>query len=349
MVKTLKLRVKDKHIKVLNEMAKSVNFVWNYINDLSSRSIRERGVFLSDYDINKYTKGSSKELSTPAQTIQEVSREYVIRRNQSKKRQLRWRKSKGSGRSLGWIPFTNQQIKIKDGKVKFNGVLYSLWDQYGLKDYKLKSGSFNEDSKGRWYFNVAVEVDNVKSSGVELVGIDLGCKDAAVTSTGLKLDSGWYRELESKLKVAQRANKKDRVRSIHLKIKNRRKDAIHKFTSRLVNSSAAIFIGNVSSQKLIKTKMAKSVLDASWGQIKSTLEYKCANAGVIFEVINEAYSTQTCSSCGIIPDSSPKGRLGLRIRQWICSECGAEHDRDINASKNIAAAGHRRLAEGIQK
>jgi transposase len=93
--------------------------------------------------------------------------------------------------------------------------------------------------------------------------------------------------------------------------------------------------------------MAKSVLDASWGQIKSTLEYKCANAGVIFEVINEAYSTQTCSCCGIIPDSSPKGRAGLGIRQWVCSECGAEHDRDVNASKNIAAAGHRRLEEGI--
>lgn len=349
MIKTLRVRVKDKHIKVLNRMAKSVNFVWNYINDISSRSIRERGVFLSEYDIAEYTKGGSKELDIPAQTIQQIGKEYVTRRKQFNKRQLRWRKSKGIGRSLGWVPFTNQLIKLKDGKVKFNGVLYDLWDHYGFKNYKLKAGNFNEDSKGRWYFNVAVEVDSVKSTGLELVGIDLGCKDAAVSSTGLNLDGGWYRELESKLKIAQKANKKDRVRSVHLKIKNRRKDAIHKFTSSLVSSSAAIFIGNISSQKLVKTRMAKSVLDASWGQIKSTLEYKCANAGVIFEVINEAYSTQTCSGCGIIPDSSPKGRTGLRIRQWICSECGAEHDRDINASKNIAAAGHRRLAEGIQK
>lgn len=93
MIKTLKLRVKDKHIKVLNEMAKSVNFVWNYINDLSSRSIRERGAFLSEYDIDKYTKGSSKELNIPAQSIQSIGKEYVIRRNQFKKRQLRWRNS----------------------------------------------------------------------------------------------------------------------------------------------------------------------------------------------------------------------------------------------------------------
>jgi len=225
--------------------------------------------------------------------------------------------------------------------------LFSFWDCHNIAQYKLKAGSFNEDSKGRWYLNIAVECEAVKSKGTELIGIDLGCKDAAVTSTGIKLDSGWYRELESKLKLAQRANKKDRVRSIHLKIKNRRKDAIHKFTRSLVDSSAAIFVGNVSSRKLVKTKMAKSVLDASWGQIKSTLEYKCANAGVIFEVIDEAYSTQTCSCCGTIPDSSPKGRAGLGIRQWVCSECGAEHDRDVNASKNIAAAGHRRLEEGI--
>lgn len=339
--------MKDKHIKHLNIVAANVNFVWNYINELSSRSIKERGVFLSEFAINKYTAGSSKDLGIPAQTIQEVSKEYVTRRKQFRKRQLRWRKTKGSGRSLGWIPFTNQIIKLTDGKIKFNGVLFSFWDCYNISQYKLKSGSFNEDSKGRWYLNIAVECEAVKSKGTELIGIDLGCKDAAVTSTGIKLDSGWYRQLESKLKLAQRANKKDRVRSIHLKIKNRRKDAIHKFTRSLVDSSAAIFVGNVSSRKLIKTKMAKSVLDASWGQIKSTLEYKCANAGVIFEVIDEAYSTQTCSCCGVIPDSSPKGRAGLGIRQWVCSECGAEHDRDVNASKNIAAAGHRRLEEGI--
>ncbi|WP_081642751.1 zinc ribbon domain-containing protein, partial [Aquaspirillum serpens] len=63
--------------------------------------------------------------------------------------------------------------------------------------------------------------------------------------------------------------------------------------------------------------------------------------------INEAFSTQTCSCCGEIPNSSPKGRASLRIREWICSNCGAVHDRDTNAAKNILAAGLRRLAEGI--
>ena len=76
-------------------------------------------------------------------------------------------------------------------------------------------------------------------------------------------------------------------------------------------------------------------------------EYKSHQAGIVFEVVNESYTTQTCSCCGAIPASSPKGRAGLRIREWVCSECGTEHDRDTNAARNILASGHRRLAAGI--
>ena len=149
------------------------------------------------------------------------------------------------------------------------------------------------------------------------------------------------------LGIVQRARNKQRVKAIHAKIKNRRQNDLHQYSRRLVNENAAIFVGNVSSQALTKTKMAKSVLDAGWGSLKTMLEYKCDHAGMVFEEVNEAYSTQTCSCCGTIPDSSPKGRTGLRIREWSCSECGAEHHRDINAAKNILAAGHRRLAVGI--
>ena len=81
--------------------------------------------------------------------------------------------------------------------------------------------------------------------------------------------------------------------------------------------------------------------------LKTMLEYKSHPAGTVFEVVGESYSTQTCSCCGCQPASSPNGRAGLRIREWVGGECGAEHDRDTNAAKNILAAGHRRLAAGI--
>jgi transposase len=80
--------------------------------------------------------------------------------------------------------------------------------------------------------------------------------------------------------------------------------------------------------------------------LKTMLEYKSHQAGVIFMEVNESYTTQTCSCCGALSDSSPKGRAGLRIREWTCSECGSTHDRDINAAKNILARGLARLAEG---
>lgn len=353
-IKTLKLRIKDKHAKVLCQMAREVNQVWNHINEVSAKAARPfhgKPKFLSGYDLQKLTAGFSKcdGVSIGSGTVQLVCVEYATRRKQFKKTRLNWRVSnpKSSKHSLGWIPFKGGHAKYKAGQIHFAGQKFSLWDSYGLSKYELRAGSFNEDSRGRWYFNVAVEVECQSSPATAAVGIDLGLKECATTSDGDKLQGRWFRELEPQLAAAQRARKKKRVKVIHAKIANRRKDAIHKFTTHLVKNNAAIFVGDVSSQKMVKTKMAKSTLDAGWAMFKTTLEYKCRQAGVVFEVVNEAYSTQTCSCCGTIPASSPKGRAGLRIREWICSDCGAVHDRDVNAARNILAAGHRRLAEGI--
>uniref|UniRef100_UPI00048A1A02 RNA-guided endonuclease InsQ/TnpB family protein n=1 Tax=Oceanospirillum maris TaxID=64977 RepID=UPI00048A1A02 len=219
---------------------------------------------------------------------------------------------------------------------------------YGLSQYKFRAGSFNEDARGRWYFNVVVDAELERPSGQESIGIDLGLKDTATCSDGSKLEAGrFYRNLEPKLAVAQRARKKKRVKAIHAKIANRRKDALHKFSHELVNRCGEIYVGNVKSSSLTKTKMAKSVLDAGWHMLKTMLDYKCAHAGIVFKEVNESYTTQTCSSCGSRPDSRPKGIAGLGIREWTCSACGVTHDRDVNAAKNILAAGHGRLAVGI--
>ncbi len=325
-------------------MAKSVNFVWNYINELSHRSIKERSVFLSAYDLHPYTKGAGKELGLHSQTLQCIASEYATRRKQFKKSKLNWRKSGGARRSLGWIPINAGQAKWKNGQVFHNGLYFKVFDSYDLSQYTFRSASFNEDARGRWYFNVVVDAQPEQSKGKAAVGIDLGCKDAATDSTGYRVTGREYRKLEKKLAVAQRANNKKRVKAIHAKIKNRRHDGLHKYSRKLVNENAAIFVGNVSSLKLVKTRMAKSVLDAGWGELKRMLEYKCEHAGILFEEINEAYTTQRCSSCGEISDSSPKGMDGLGIRGWTCSECGAVHlCRDTNAAKNILALGLQRL------
>ena len=349
--KTLRVRIKDKHKKLLLAMSRDVNTVWNYCNEISHKAIVDRKKFLSGFDLNNLTSGFTKceGVLIGAHTTQEVCENYAIRRKQFKKSKLKWRVSnrKRSTYSMGWVPFKKGSIKYKNGQIKFLGHHFSLWDSYGLSKYEFRSGSFSEDSRGRWYLNVVVSVDVATSSGTKLVGIDLGLKECAVTSDGDRLEGRNYRKLEEKLRKAQRAKKKTRTRAIHAKIKNKRKDEQHKFTTKLIKDYGAVFIGNVNSNKLVKTKMAKSVLDAGWGQLKTMLEYKSRWAGVVYMEVNENYTTQTCSCCGAISANSPKGRAGLRIREWTCTGCGALHDRDINAARNILALGHERLAVGI--
>ena len=349
--KTLRLRIKDKHAKVLAAMAREVNQVWNFCNETSHRAIRQRHQWLSGYDLQKLTNGFSKcegiHIGSP--TVQQVCEDYAKARKQFKKAKLRWRVSnpQSSKYSLGWIPFKARALQYKAGQIQFAGQRFNLWDSYGLADYELRAGSFSQDTRGRWYLNVVVKVQAKASAGTASVGIDLGLKEAAVTSAGERIEGRFYRKLECQLGIAQRAHKKNRVKAIHAKIANQRKDLLHQFSTKLVRENAAIFVGDVASAKLVKTKMAKSALDAGWSSLKTMLEYKSHQAGIVFEVVNESYTTQTCSCCGAIPASSPKGRAGLGIREWTCSACGAVHDRDVNAARNILAAGHRRLAAGI--
>ena len=350
-MKTLKLRIKDKHCKILDQLASEANFVWNYVNELCFKHLQRKGEFLSAYDIAKYTKGTSKECNLHSQTVQAITEELVTRRKQFKKAKLKWRVSdkKSARRSLGWIPFKKVAIKYDDGYVQYGKNKFGLWDSYGLSKYTVKTGSFVEDSRGRWYVCLVVNSPKQeKQTATKAIGIDLGLKDIATCSDGAIISNPkFYRKYEQKLGEAQRAKNKKRVRAIHAKIANCRKDHLHKASTMLVRNNALIVVGNLSAKKLVKTKMAKSVLDTGFSALKTMLKYKCENAGVLFEEVNEAYTTQTCSCCGSIPASSPKGRAGLGIREWQCMECGTLHNRDVNSALNILALGHERLAGGI--
>lgn len=337
-MKTLKLCLKDKHAKVLTQLAGQVNFVWNYVNELSYNYLKRYNKFLSAYDIAPYTKGTSKECDLHSQTVQAITEEYVLRRKQFKKTKLQWRVSnpKSSRKSLGWIPFKKVAIKYQDGQISYGKHIFKLWDSYGLSKYQVKTGCFVQDSRNRWYVCLVVETEKIQTTGTKAIGIDLGLKDLATCSDGTKISNPkYYRKYQQKLAKAQRANKKKQVRKLHAKIANSRKDHLHKASSELVKNNAMIIIGNLNASKLIKNKMAKSVLDTSFSAFKTMLRYKCENAGVWLEEVDEKYTTQMCSCCGKISDSSPKGRADLGIREWQCVECGTFHDRDINSALNI--------------
>ena len=170
------------------------------------------------------------------------------------------------------------------------------------------------------------------------MGIDLGLKDFASCSDGTKVDAqNIYRDAEPQMAMAQRANKKRRVKAIHAKIANRRKDFLHKLSTRLVRDNGAICVGDVSASGLAQTRMAKSVLDSGWSTFRTMLKYKCDSAAVWFDEVDERHSTQECSVCHA--RTGPRGLPGLAVRQWACSVCGTEHDRDTNAARNILARG----------
>ena len=337
-IRTIRVRVRDKHAKLLRAMAVETNTVWNYTNELSDRMIRERGKWMSGFDFDPYTRGASYEFDHIGNsTIQEVCQQYAVKRRAAKRTKLRWRKSFGERRALGWVPFKARAALWRNGQIRFAGHHFKVWDSYGLSRYTFRAGCFSEDARGRWFFCAAVAMEICIPVGQDIIGIDLGLKTTATCSDGDTLTGRHYRDLESALATAQRARRKQRVRAIHAKIRHRRLDAQNKFSTTLVARCGEIYVGNVSSSKLVKTKMAKSVHDAGWARLKTMLDYKSRQAGIVYKEVNEANTTRRCSECGSL--TGPQGLRGLSVREWRCGDCGGLHDRDVNAARNIRDLG----------
>ena len=344
--KTLRVRVKDRHVPLLRRMAREVNTVWNYCNQANKDAWRRDRRHLTGFDLNKLCAGSTQAFDLIGDsTIQEVGQAYASKRKTAGKSRLRWRVSDPKHRrySLGWVPFKARGAAFKNGAVRFAGHSFRVWDSYGLGAYAFQAGCFAEDACGRWYFCVTVKVKPKPDTEGQPIGIDVGLKEAAVASNGMRCASGWYRRLEERIAVAQRAGHKKRTKRLHAKVRDCRKDAQHKFSTAVVRAASAIFVGNVPVKFLTAGKKAKSGYDAGIYSLRTMLSYKCEHASIDYLEVNEANSTQTCSACGALPPTSPKGRAGLGVRHWRCCKCGTLHDRDFNAACNIAhaGAGHR--------
>jgi putative transposase len=338
---TYQSRIKDSSShKTLERMASSVNYVWNYANEISMFVLNRDHRWLSGYDLNYLTKGVSKELGIAATTVQMTCGEYASKRKAAKKRRLAWRSKK---RSLGWIPFNargfRSNVKIDDDTVTYCGHTFHLWMHRDIVGTP-KTGSFTQDSRKRWYFNLTCEVETETQGklGIDGVGIDLGLKDTVTCSDGTKYNrENLTRKYAGELAKAQRAHKKKRVTAINAKIANARKDFAHKATTDIASRFDFIAVGNVSSAKLAKTRMAKSVYDAGWSQVRALLKYKAEMLGGTYVDANESFSSVTCSACGF--RTGPSGLSGLGVREWRCSNCDVSHDRDVNAAHNILRAG----------
>jgi len=339
---TLRYRIKDaSRLHSLCQMSRAVNFVWNYCNETSFNAIRNHGKWLSEFDLQALTSGAGKELGISSVTVQSICKEYVTRRLQFKKRKLRWRASSGSKKALGWVPFKANSIQVKGDRVTYLGHEFRIWLSRPIEG-RILTGSFSQDAQGRWYVNLACEVAKIDHKHqVEEVGIDLGLKTSAVLSDGTVIENrSEFKKLEEKLGKAQRAKKKKQAKKIHARIRNKRRDFLHKETTKIAKKYHTLFVGDVSG-KFVQSGNGKSSTDASIGVIRDLLKYKAMrHSGYCFEV-NENSSTVTCSNCQ--EKTGPSGLSGLGVREWTCSECHAHHDRDINAAMNILRFGRESL------
>ena len=227
-------------------------------------------------------------------------------------------------------------------------------------DGTIKSATFRRDATGSWCVSLAVQiampaVNRPLPAPERVVGIDLGRHDAVVLSTGERVAAPrLYRKAAKRLKRAQRAlcrkakGSKNRVKArvriarVHARVANQRRDFLHQLSTRLIRAHGAICIEDLHVKGLARTKLAKSVLDVGWGELRRQLLYKGAWYGTPVVAIDRWYpSSKRCHACG-----ARNAALTLAERIWTCPGCRAVLDRDVNAARNIRDEGYRILAAG---
>ncbi|MEV7007592.1 RNA-guided endonuclease TnpB family protein [Streptosporangium sp. NPDC051022] len=205
-----------------------------------------------------------------------------------------------------------------------------------------------KDAAGRYFASFVVETtDAPLPETIGEIGVDLGLTHFAVTSDGRKIDNPRFlRRAAKKLRKAQRSlsrkakgsnNRRKavvRVARAHAQVADTRRDHAHKLSTSIIRDNQAVYVENLCVSGLGRTSLARSVHDAGWSQFTAMLEYKAARYGRTFARVDRFFpSSKLCSACGTVTASLP-----LSVRSWSCL-CGAVHDRDVNAAKNILAAG----------
>jgi putative transposase len=262
-------------------------------------------------------------------------------------------KSRGGRQSA---EYTRSGFRYRDGQLflaKMSTPLAFAWSWPDTDPVSLDPSTVtvSRDPCGRWYVSFAVDVPEpapLPAAGA-VVGVDLGIKDFAVTSDGNKIPNPrrlakrerglarYQRRLaRCQQGSANRVKARAKVARAHRKVRASRADFLHRTSARLVRDHDVIVIEDLNVSGMVRNhSLAKAISDCSWGEFRRMLEYKAARAGRRLIVTGRFYpSSRTCSGCGHLLTELP-----LSTRTWQCPSCGTRHDRNVNAAKNILAAG----------
>lgn len=253
-----------------------------------------------------------------------------------------------------------QRVTLADGFVSVPKIGRVRVRQSQEVEGVTKSATFKRDACGHWFVSLVAEMEMpvvalpLPTEG-RTVGVDLGLKDAVVTSEGERVAAPrFYRAAQRKLRRAQRsqwrtvkgsknrAKARQRVARVHQQIAAKRNDFCHTLTTRLVKNHDAVCIEDLNVKGLARTKLGKSILDASMGTIRRQLAYKGVWYRTHVVAVGRFYpSSKLCHECGYKHDG-----LTLSDRVWACPSCGSVLDRDLNAARNIKREGLKMLAAG---
>ncbi|WP_327714396.1 transposase [Streptomyces sp. NBC_00490] len=259
---------------------------------------------------------------------------------------------KSRKKSRASAEYTRSAFTWRDGQLtlaKMAGPLDIRWSRPLPEGAEPTTVTVSRDAAGRWFVSLLCE-DRIAPAPAttNAVGLDAGITSLVTLSTGEKVANPRHeqrdrtrlaraqRELSRKAKgSANREKARRKVARVHARIADRRRDVLHKLSARLVRENQTVVIEDLSVRNLLKNgTLARAISDAAWTQLRSMLEYKCAWYGRELVVIDRWFpSSKLCGNCGTV-----RGKLPLNVRTWTCT-CGAVHDRDVNAARNILAAG----------
>ncbi|WP_243750902.1 transposase [Paraburkholderia sp. BL10I2N1] len=233
---------------------------------------------------------------------------------------------------------------------KMDAPLAIRWSRTIPRGAKVTTVTVSKDTAGRYHVSMLCdEVVSARPVAAGKIGVDLGLTHFAILSTGEKIAApNVFRKNEEKLAKLQRrlakkqkgsANRRKaklKVARMHARTADARRDFLHKLSTRLINENQVIAIESPSVRNMQKNRcLSKSISDASWSEFTRQLEYKARWYGRTLIGIDRWYpSSKRCSDCG-----HTVARMPLNMREWTCPECGAVHDRDVNAARNVLAAG----------